>query len=179
MCSSIQTLTRTGASSCPLRIGWWVDSPNGRTAIQVNDLTCRRGYCRNFLESTPIVIRESANKKTLRESQSQNTAILLLERPQEWSGTVGLNGMFTVHLGETYTNRLCGGCCSAYCWCLFCISFKDFTLRTNLNCWNRAVSVSLFFSFGWTVITLPSTGAEMSGWSCVWQFYLRSMEKLL
>ncbi len=38
----------------------------------------------------------------------------------------------------------------------------------------------LFFpSFGWTVSTLPSTGAERSGWSCGWQFYLRSMEKPL
>lgn len=41
MCSSIQTLTRTGASSCPRRIAWWGDSPSGPTAIQVRDLTLR------------------------------------------------------------------------------------------------------------------------------------------
>lgn len=39
MCSSIQTLTRTGASSCPRRIVWWGGLPSGPTAIQVRDLT--------------------------------------------------------------------------------------------------------------------------------------------
>lgn len=41
MCSSIQTLTRTGASSCPRRIAWWGGLPSGPTAIQVRDLPLR------------------------------------------------------------------------------------------------------------------------------------------